>query len=139
MGLAFVACAPRQYHAGSDDVLVRDRRMTRTVKIRGAVLDRNTEEPLVGARVLMYMTMRPVQLEMVTDANGKFRARGFPAGDMGICVEFGLGWEIVGLQTRPGQRFDVTMTLRRRGGPNAIIGNHELSGEPPNCRMFKLR
>ena len=139
MTLALVACAPRQYHPGSDDILVRDRHTTRTVKIRGAVLDRTTKEPIAGARVLLHLTMRPVQLEVVTDANGKFRARGFPAGDMGICVEYGLGWEIVGLQTRPGQRIDVTMTLPRRGGPLVIMGNHELSGEPPNCRMFKLR
>ncbi|HEY0138944.1 MAG TPA: hypothetical protein VGB85_32885, partial [Nannocystis sp.] len=56
VALAFVACAPRQYHAGSDDILVRDRHTTRTVKIRGSVLRRNTEEPLAGARVLIFMT-----------------------------------------------------------------------------------
>lgn len=130
---------PRQYHPDSDNILVRDRPTTRTVRIHGLVLDRSTEQPLPGARVLLYMSMRPVQLEIITNKHGKFRTRGFPAGDMGICIEHGRGWEHTGFMTRPGQRFDVTLTLPRQGGPQTLVGDHLLAGDPPNCRMFKKR
>jgi hypothetical protein len=58
---------------------------------------------------------------------------------MGICVEHGLGWEFVGVQTRPGQRLDFIVTLPRRGGPQMLLDHRELWGEPPNCGLFKRR